>query len=197
MPTHPPPPDAAKLRAGVRLFLEGLGVDLADPDLLDTPDRVAKAWIDELADGYRRDPADVLSDLIPAPSDSPVIALGLRFVSLCPHHLLPFAGEAHLAYVPGAHIVGLGRLSDLVDVLAHRLDLQERLGIRIAQALVQHLGAAGAGCVLVARHGCMAHRGPRQDHARIITAAWEGCLLDRPHLQHLLLSAAERSDPPL
>ena len=187
------PADPEKMRQGIRLFLEGLGVDLSDPELAETPERVSEAWSEELADGYRVDPAEALGPPIPSQAPEPIFALGLRFVSLCPHHLLPYEGQAHLVYVPGASIVGLGRLPRLVDAFAHRLVLQEALTTHIARALIEHLGAQGAGCVLVGRHGCMAHRGPRQTEARIVTTAWEGALRGRADLQGVLLAEASRS----
>ena len=183
-------PDLERMAEGVRRFLEGLGVDMGHPELADTPARVAAAWADELADGYQQDPQDALGALIPATSQEPVFVTGLRFVSICPHHLMTFEGVAHLVYLPNTHIAGLGRFSKLVDTFAHRLELQEELSRQISDALMTHLRARGAGCVLVGRHGCMAHRGPRQDQAKVITCSWDGALKDRIDLQQALLSAA-------
>lgn len=189
-------PDRRLMAEGVRLFLQGLGVNLSHPDLSNTPERVADAWSLELANGYGEDPATILAELSPVVGQGPVFVTHLHFVSICPHHLLPFEGVAHVGYLPGPRLVGISRLSRLVDCFAHRLILQEELASHIVQALETHLGAQGVGCVLVARHGCMAQRGVRQTDARAITMAWSGAFLQQPAWQEVLLHPARVEDGP-
>lgn len=145
-----------------------------DPELRDTPARVARMLLDELLDGYRTDPAEVLRDGVAAAEPGLVVLRGIRFVSMCPHHLLPAEGRAHVGYLPGRRVAGLGTIVKLVEVFAHRLILQEALGQRVADALVEHLGARGAGVVIRARHQCLAARGERQDRAALVTTALAG-----------------------
>src|SRR6202041_2312579 len=119
-----------------------------------TPERVAQAWASDFLDGYACDPASALGELHPAPRAGLVCVTGLDFHSTCPHHLLPYRGLAHLAYLPaeggGAKVAGFSNLARLVDILAHRLVLQETLAEQIAVALQQGTGGRGAGCVLEA-----------------------------------------------
>lgn len=177
-------PDMQKMQAGIRLLLEGMGVDLSDPELKETPLRVAMAWRDDFIDGYVKDPKIQLGGLYPATSSQPIFAFDIQFISICPHHLLPFEGRAHLAYLPGEHIVGLSRLAKFIHAHAHRLTLQETLTQALAESLVDALGAKGAGFVLEGRHGCMAQRGVLQDRATIMTCHWHG--EGAEHLQTLL-----------
>jgi hypothetical protein len=115
------------MRRAVQAFLVASGLPPDDPELRETPTRVAEAWAEHFLDGYGRDPDTVLSERIPVPEGSRgelVVVTGLRFHSMCPHHLLPVEGRAHLAYVPGAFVVGFGRLAALLDTWAHRLILR-------------------------------------------------------------------------
>jgi GTP cyclohydrolase I len=122
---------------------------------------------------------DALADRFPVSVKSDrelVIVSNLNFRSMCPHHLLPYAGRVHLAYVPGAEVVGFGRLSALVDVFAHRLILQEELARQIARALMTELGSLGAACVIEAEQTCFRLRGEEQHEALTHAEAYEGQL---------------------
>ncbi len=174
---------------GIRLFLAGIGLDAGDPNLANTPRRVVRAWIDEFLSGYRMDPAEILDGRFPAPGSGPVIVTNLMFVSVCPHHLLPYSGTAHLAYLPGGDVVGLSQLSRLVDCFARRLVLQETLTQQIADAISQHLSAPGAACVLVSSQACMALRGVRQDQHRCVTSAYVGVFEHDSSLKELLIKS--------
>lgn len=172
--------DRDGLRAAVAAFLKAAGVDPADPHLQDTPARVADAWADELIAGYEADPAEILAgfDQAGPSSDGAVIVTGVHYVSVCPHHLLPYQGVAHLAYVPGGREVGFSKLVRLVEALGARLVLQEDLGRSLAEALVTHLGARGAAVTLEAQQMCMALRGVRRHQARVTTTARLGVFED-------------------
>jgi GTP cyclohydrolase I len=173
------PADAAGAAGAVSRFLDALGLPdevRSSADLAQTPGRVAEAWLDDLVDGYRIDPAAVLADAMPSPVRELVAVTGIEYQSICPHHLLPSRGVAHVGYLPDGKLVGFGQVVRLVDALAHRLILQEDLAHEIAQALVVHLGARGAGCVLDAEHLCLTARGARRTGARAHSEAFAGVL---------------------
>jgi GTP cyclohydrolase I len=147
------------------------------PELLDTPVRACSMWLDDLIDGYDWEPTDILSGGSPAPPDrGMVIVRDVFFHAVCPHHLLPYHGRAHIAYVPGERIVGLSKLNRLLDCFAHRLALQEEIASEVTNALVEHLGAPGAGCVLDAEQLCMVVRGVRKPGSRAVVSSFSGSL---------------------
>ena len=179
-------PDTGKMAEGIRLFLQGCGVDLSDPNVRDTPARVAKAWAEEFLDGYDRDPHEVLGDFYeerkPA-ADEMVVVTSIDFQSMCPHHLLPYRGVAHVAYLPAGKVVGFSRLARLVDAFAHRLILQETLAREVAESIRRELGSAGAAVVLEAEQTCMTTRGERRSQARAFTEAFSGDFAERADLR--------------
>jgi len=120
-----------------------------------------------------------------------VVVGGLRFHAMCPHHLLPYRGIAHVAYLPAGKLVGFGRLAELVDCFTKRLTLQERATHQIADALCRHLGARGAGCVIEAEQLCLALPGERHDQSGVVTSAFVGEMRERPDLKARLLAAAQ------
>ena len=164
------------------------------PDLQGTPERVAEAWISELLDGYRQDPAAILADAMPARGRDLVAVTGIDFHSMCPHHLLPSRGVAHVAYVPADRVVGFGQVVRLVDCFAHRLVLEEDLARLVAEALVEHLGARGAACLLDAEQTCLTVRGERRPTARAHAQCFLGVLdADAPLQARFLAAAAPRA----
>ncbi len=175
-------PDRARMERAVAAFLDAAGLDRDDDNLRETPARVAEAWADEFLDGYGRTAAQALGEQFPVSKRSDrelVVVTGLRFRSMCPHHLLPYSGRAHLAYVPGKRVVGFGRLSKLVDTFAHRLILQEELARQVARALAKELGSQGAACVLEAEQTCLRLRGGEQHDAVTHAEAYEGVLREK------------------
>ena len=137
------------------------------------------------------DPAAILGEPVVGEADPDVVVVGgLRFHSMCPHHLLPFRGVAHVAYIPQGKLVGFGRLADLVECFTKRLTLQERATHQIAEALCTGLGARGAGCVIEAEQLCLALPGERHDQAGVVTSAFVGEMRERPDLKARLLDAA-------
>jgi len=166
--------DPKKMEAGIRLFLEGLGERFAGDDLENTPGRVARAWADDLVSGYAVDPVAELTWVeAPAPG-GPVLAKDIRFSSVCVHHLLPFAGFAHVAYLPAARLAGLSKLGRVVDAHARRLQIQEHLTGRIAATLEAALAPQAVLVVLDAEHTCMTLRGVRKEGSRLVTYAATG-----------------------
>jgi GTP cyclohydrolase I len=162
------------------------------PDLDGTPARVAAAWADDLLDGYRQDPGAILSEAMPARGGDLVAVTGIDFHSMCPHHLLPSRGVAHVAYVPGRKVVGFGQIARLVDCFAHRLVLEEDLARHVAEALVRHLGARGAACVLDAEQSCLSVRGERRPRARAHAQCFLGVFRRDEGLQRRFMALVEK-----
>ena len=171
--------DRARVEAAVVELLAAIGEDTARPGLRETPARVADAYAEFFA-GVGADPLEPLRETIPVGDVEPelVIVRDLEFRSVCEHHLLPFLGRAHLAYLPAERVVGLGRLPRLVDALAARPQLQERLTEQIADALETALEPRGVVVVLDAQHQCVTTRGPRQVHSSTVTVASRGVFED-------------------
>jgi GTP cyclohydrolase IA len=184
-------PDESAMAEGVRDLLSGCGLDLHHKDLLGTPERVARTWRAEFLAGYAMDPARILDDTVGGEADpDAVLLVGLSFHAMCPHHLFPYRGRAHVLYVPDKKLVGFGRISDLVDCFTKRLTLQERATHQIAQALVDHLGARGAGCVLEAEQICLVVPNERHAGSRVVTTAFLGVVRERADLRARLMAAA-------
>ena len=173
--------DKERVAALTRELLEAIGEDPDRPGLTQTPTRVAELYAEYFA-GVGADAAAPLAHTIsvsrgPAPDTLPsgaVLMRGIRFRSVCEHHLLPFAGTAHIAYLPGEEVVGLGSLVKVVEVLAARPQVQERLGEQVADTIAAHLDARGVLVVLDAAHGCVTLRGGRQPDASTLTIAARG-----------------------
>jgi len=166
--------DQRKMAEGVRAFLEAVGQGFAGDDQTRTPERVARAWAEELLAGYSVDPETVLT-WTPAPSRvGPVIVRGVSFSSVCVHHLLPFFGEAHVAYLPQDRLAGLSKIGRVVDAHARRLQTQEHLTSAIVGSLEAVLRPRGVVVLLDAMHTCMTLRGVRKEQRRMVTTAATG-----------------------
>lgn len=149
-------PDRAGAEAAIRALISALGLDPNARALAETPERAAGAYLDLLASGYRTTPAEALGRGFPVSSSDPVVATRLPVMFLCPHHLMPARGEVHLAFAPKDRVPGLARIARLVDVLAHRLVLQEDLGRWIVESLAEHLEVEAAVAIVEAQHTCIA-----------------------------------------
>jgi GTP cyclohydrolase I len=176
------PVDTGRVEAAVAEILAAIGEDPTRPGLATTPARVAESYADFFS-GLGVDPQIHLADakelaLAPGELGELVLLRDIDFRSMCEHHLLPFTGVAHVAYVPGRRIVGLGKLPRVVDTLASRPQLQERLTEEIAEALFVGLDAVGVLVVLDATHGCVTARGTRQTKSTTVTLATRGTLSD-------------------
>jgi len=169
--------DHARVAGAVREFLLGIGEDPDRAGLADTPERVARAC-DELFAGLGCDPAELLETTFDASHDEMVLVRDIEVQSICEHHLLPFHGVAHVAYIPpdDGRITGLSKLARLVDLYARRPQVQEQLTTQIADALTTHLRARGVLVVLDCEHLCMTMRGVRKPGSRTITSAVRGLL---------------------
>ena len=171
--------DQPRIEAAVAEILAAIGEDPGRAGLETTPQRVASAYAEFFA-GLGADPLDHLRDTVPVNGQPGELVLlrDITFRSVCEHHLLPFLGTAHLAYLPGDRIVGLGKLAAVVETLAARPQLQERLTEEIADALQAGLAPRGILVVLDAAHGCITTRGPRQTDSSTVTLASRGELAD-------------------
>jgi GTP cyclohydrolase I len=167
-------PDRAGLERATRLFLAAIGERSLIRDMRKTPRRVAAAWAGEILSGYAVDPARVLGTAFTSRDRGMVVVRDIPFVSVCVHHLLPFHGTAHVAYLPAGRIVGLSKLARLVHALARRLQLQERLTRQVAATLDAALAPRGTACRIEAEHLCMTMRGARTRGTRVVTTAYTG-----------------------
>jgi GTP cyclohydrolase I len=170
--------DRAKMEAGVRLFLEGVGERFPGDDLERTPARVARAWAEDLIRGYATDPAAELTWTESHEHAGVVLVRDVPFNSVCVHHLLPSFGKAHVAYLPHRRLAGLSKIARLVEAYARRLQIQERLTAQILAALERGLEPRGAVVVLDAEHTCMTLRGTRKEGSRLVTVAASGAYDD-------------------
>jgi GTP cyclohydrolase I len=183
----------------IREFLEAAGVDLKNPHLEGTPQRVAKAWSEELLDGFEKDPALTLGDTFAVDETSGedtseiVIAKDIPFHGLCPHHLLPFQGVAHIGYLPKRRIAPFSGLARLLDCYSHRLEVQETITRQVAEGLVDYLDAKGAAAVLESEQTCMTVRGVKRRGSRIVTTHFSGVFGSHADLRRDFLRLIEKT----
>lgn len=160
----------------IAALLEDIGEDSSREGLIDTPVRVWKS-LSFLTDGYDRDLASVVGDAVfEEEYDEMVTVRDIEFYSLCEHHMLPFFGRVHVGYIPDGRIVGLSKVPRIVDVFAHRLQVQERLTTQIAAALEEVLQPRGVGVVIEGSHLCMMMRGVQKQQSKTVTSAMRGLL---------------------
>lgn len=171
--------DKPRIEAAVREILAAIGEDPERDGLRDTPARVARAY-EEFFAGLTQDPADILGTVFELGHEEMILVKDIELYSTCEHHLVPFHGVAHVAYIPGAdgRITGLSKIARLVDVYAKRPQVQERLTTQVADALVTELGARGVIVVVEAEHLCMSMRGVRKPGSRTVTSAVRGVMRD-------------------
>ncbi|MCB1049985.1 MAG: GTP cyclohydrolase I FolE [Acidobacteria bacterium] len=184
-------------RKSVVNLLRFMGEDPEREGLLETPDRVLRSY-EELFGGYHMDPGQVLKTFRDGSEDvdEMVVQRNIQFFSMCEHHMLPFFGMAHVAYVPNNAIVGLSKLARLVEVFGRRLQVQERMTNQIVDALMEHLKPRGAACVIEATHLCMVQRGIKKHRSDTITSALRGCFKvaeTRAEFLNLIKSDGQRS----
>ncbi len=163
----------------VKAILEELGEDPEREGLLKTPGRVARA-LRELTKGYQQDPEAIINGALFTEDYSEMIVMkDVDFYSMCEHHMLPFFGKAHIAYLPKGKIVGISKLARLVDVFARRLQVQERMTTQVAQLLMEKLTPEGVAVVVEAEHLCMRMRGVEKQNSYVVTSAMLGVFRER------------------
>ena len=158
----------------MREFLVRLGEDPQRDGLVDTPERMVKA-MQHLTKGYQEDPVKILNEaLFDVDYDEMVIVKDIEMFSLCEHHLLPFFGKVHVAYIPNKKVIGLSKIPRLIDIFARRLQVQERLTVQIAESIQNAFQPQGVGVVIEARHLCMMMRGVEKQHSAAVTSSMLG-----------------------
>src|SRR5215213_2708540 len=179
--------DHARIERAVREILLAVGENPEREGLLKTPSRVARAYA-ELMAGLHTDPRKHLKTVFRERYDEIVLLRDIEFNSLCEHHLLPFTGKAHVAYLPDGKVVGLSKLARLVEGFARRPQVQERLTGQIADALMEELNPIGAACVIEAVHTCMTIRGAKKHGSTMVTSALRGIFKENPASRSEILS---------
>lgn len=174
--------DKEKIRQAVTLLLEGMGEDVNREGLRETPDRIARMY-EEIFAGLDQTPEEALSKTFAVQDGGMVVEKDIVFYSTCEHHLLPFYGKAHIAYIPDGKVVGLSKLARTVEVYARRPQLQEQLTAQIADALMEYLKPRGAMVMLEAEHMCMTMRGVKKPGAQTVTLVTRGVFAEDQHLQ--------------
>ncbi len=189
-----PRPSRAEAEAAVKTLLAYIGENSAREGLVDTPRRFVEAW-DELFQGYHQSPADVLNRTFgeTAGYDDFVLVRDIPFTSHCEHHVMPFYGVAHVAYLPVGRVVGLSKLARLVDIFARRLQTQEHLTAQIADAIEEVLQPRGVAVLVEAEHTCMSVRGIGKDGAFTLTTRFTGVFHEHKHEQERFLSMVRGS----
>lgn len=175
-----------KIKEAVKLLLEGIGEDINREGLLETPDRVARMY-EEIYGGMDEDAKVPLSKTFTATNSGMVIEKDITFYSTCEHHLMPFYGKAHIAYIPEDKVVGLSKLARTVEIYARRPQIQEKMTAEIADAIMTYLNPKGVMVVLAAEHMCMTMRGVKKPGSQTITMAARGIFHQEPGLQDTFL----------
>ncbi|MEW6053059.1 MAG: GTP cyclohydrolase I FolE [Nitrospirota bacterium] len=186
--------DLKKIEKGVRLILEGVGEDAERPGLKDTPERVARMYQEILA-GLETPTEELLKTIEGESHDEMVLLKDIPFYSICEHHLLPFIGKVHVAYIPsGGKIVGLSELVKSVEVLAKRLQVQERMTTQLADLIMHKLKPKGAMVIIDAEHLCISMRGVRRPGSRTVTSAVRGIFRSKQSTRDELLELIKKRD---
>jgi GTP cyclohydrolase IA len=168
-----PPVDLPRIERAVKEILAAVGEDPNREGLLETPARVARMYAEMFA-GLKVDPRQHLAKVFTEEYDEVVLVRDISFCSMCEHHLLPFMGHAHVAYIPDGKVVGLSKLARVVEVVSRRPQVQERMTEDIAQMLVEELGAKGVAVIIEASHSCMTIRGIKKPGSSMVTSALKG-----------------------
>lgn len=174
------------MKESIKDILRFIGEDPQREGLLNTPSRVVKSW-EELYSGYGKNPEDLLTTFHVSGVDEIVLLKHIELYSMCEHHMLPFFGVAHVAYIPDGRVIGISKLARLVEIYARRLQVQERLGIQVTDALMNFLKPKGAACVIEAVHMCMRMRGVNKQNATMITSSLQGAFLTKPEARQELM----------
>lgn len=189
--------DEKKVQQAVQSVLEAVGEDVEREGLLETPNRVARMY-SELLEGYHVDPIKLVNDaMFKEEYDEMVLVRDIEFYSLCEHHMLPFLGRAHVAYIPKGRVIGLSKIPRIVDMFARRLQVQERMTRQIADLLCELLDPQGVAVVVEGLHMCSMMRGVKKHDARMTTSTMIGGFRDNPATRQEFLDSISRGASPL
>lgn len=175
--------DTEKIKKAVSMIIEAVGEDKTREGLLETPDRIARMY-EEIFAGIGKDAEEHLSKTFEVVDDNMVVVKDIPFYSMCEHHFLPFFGKAHIAYIPNKRVAGLSKLARTVEVYARRPQLQERLNMQIADALIKYLNARGCLVVVEAEHLCMNMRGVKKPGSTTVTSVARGIIDENIELKN-------------
>jgi len=191
-----PDKESRELEDAVRVILRHMGEDPDREGLQRTPARVAKAY-EFLTSGYAKDPKTAINGALFSEQDyqEMILCKDLDFYSLCEHHLLPFMGKAHVAYLPNRKIVGISKLARMVEIYARRLQVQERLTTQIAQTLMEEIDPLGVAVVLEAEHLCMRMRGVEKQNSYVTTSAMLGVFRTNHETRHEFMQLLRNGKP--
>ncbi len=183
--------DDEKIKQAVLLFLDGIGEDTTREGLSETPDRIAR-MCHELFSGLTESPQQHLEKRFAAGTSEWVLERDIPFYSVCEHHLLPFFGRAHIAYIPDGEVVGISKLARTVELFSHRPQIQERLSEQICEAIMDCLHPKGVMVMMEAEHMCMSMRGVRKPGTQTVTIAMRGCFVENESLQNRFFQLVQR-----
>lgn len=176
--------DKEKVKEAVRLLLEAIGEDPTREGLIDTPDRIARMYDEELLTGMDDDASVHLSKTFKASNNEMILEKDITLYSMCEHHMLPFYGKAHIAYIPDGKVVGISKLARTIEVFARRLQIQEQLTAQVADALMTHLEPKGVMVMIEAEHMCMTMRGVKKPGSKTVTYVCRGAFENNTDLQN-------------
>lgn len=185
--------DFEKIEKGVRLILEGIGEDISRPGIKDTPKRVARMYA-EIFSGLKTPDEDLLRTIEGETHDEMILLKDIPFYSICEHHLLPFFGKAHIAYIPSGKIVGISELVKALELLAKRPQVQERLTSQLADLILEKLRPKGCMVIIDAEHLCMSMRGIKKPGSKTVTSAVRGIFRSKQSTREEMLELIKKKD---
>jgi len=174
------------MKAHITEQLRYIGEDPTREGLVETPNRIVRSW-KELYCGYDQDPKELLTTFDSDGYDQIVLLKDIELYSMCEHHMLPFYGKAHVAYIPDKKVIGISKLARLVDMFARRLQIQERLGEQVTSTLMEMLQPQGAACIIEACHMCMRMRGVAKQQSTMVTSSLKGVFLTKGEARQELM----------
>ncbi len=178
--------DKEKIMQGVRLILDGIGEDIQREGLIDTPERVARMY-EEIFSGLTQDASEHLNKTFAADGSDMVLEKDIFFYSTCEHHLMPFFGHAHIAYIPNGRVVGISKLARTVEVFAKRPQIQEKMTAQIADAIMENLDTKGVMVVIEAEHTCMTMRGVKKPGTKTVSCVARGAFSESRELRAMFM----------
>ena len=183
--------DQKKVQEAIKLLLEGIGEDIDREGLKETPERIGRMY-EEICGGMGQDAGEHLSKVFSVDNNEMVLEKDITFYSMCEHHLMPFYGKAHVAYIPDGKVVGLSKLARTVEVYAKRLQIQERMTAQIADDIMKYLAPQGVMVMLEAEHMCMTMRGIKKPGSQTVTLVTRGIFAENKELQDRFLQLVNR-----
>lgn len=165
-----------KMEDLIRTILSYLGEDVEREGIVETPSRVVRSW-SELFSGYNQNPLDLIKTFESDGYNQIVLLRNIELYSMCEHHMLPFIGRAHVAYIPKNKVIGVSKLARIVEIYSRRLQIQERIGEQVTDILMTELESQGAACIIEADHLCMRMRGVGKQHSTMVTSSMKGVFL--------------------